>query len=84
MLKQKDLTLKAYHKRIARAKRIEEACRKLCLQNGIDPEMLICKQAPAYLNYPIPAYIVPDPMHTMKAWWIYREVVEEALHILKK
>ena len=69
--------------RIKRADHIEEACRHLCMQNNIDPDVFICRQMPAYINFPIPAYFIPDPMYQMKAWWLYREVVEQALNILE-
>ncbi len=82
-IKQKAKILKEVANRDKRHRRIETACRDLCLHNGIDPDMLICRQMPAYLNFPIPAYIIPDPMYTMKAWRMYSEVVEQALKILE-
>ena len=81
--KDKNKILKELEERIKRNKRIETACRDLCLHNGIDPDVFICKQMPAYINYPIPTFILPDPQYTMKAWWLYAEVIEQALNILE-
>lgn len=82
-IKEKSRILKEVAERTKRYERIETACRDLCLQNGIDPDMIVCRQMPAYLNYPLPAYIIPDPQYTMKAWWLYRDIVEDALKILE-
>ncbi len=82
-IKEKSRILKEVAERTKRYERIETACRDLCLHNGIDPDMIVCRQMPAYLHYPLPVYIIPDPQCTMKAWWLYRDIVEEALKILE-
>lgn len=75
--------LREVNERIKKNKRIERACRDLCLHNGVNPDILVCKQMPAYVNYPIPTFILPDPQYTMFAWQLYQEVVIQALNILE-
>lgn len=81
--KDKAKILKEVENKIKRAKHIEIACRDLCLHNGLDPDILVCKQMPQYMNYPIPTFILPNPQITIPAWWLYREVIEQALSILE-
>ncbi len=79
----KNKILKDVQKRIKRSQKIEHACRRLCADNGLDPERIISQQMPEYINYPIPAFFLPNPQITMPCWWMFRSVVEEALRILE-
>lgn len=82
-LKQKNKILKDVAKRVKKAKRIETACRDICLQSGINPDRLVCLLMPEYIHYPIPAHYVPDPQTTMPAWRMFYNVVCEAMDILE-
>lgn len=75
---------KAFEKRRKRLELIEKICRELCTKEGIDPSILICKQMPQYINYPIPTFVCPNPQWTMPAWMLYRDVVEATLEALDK
>ncbi len=75
--------LKEIDLRIKRSKRIEEACRIICTNKGIDPDRFVCQHMPEYMNYPIPAFFLPNPQFTMPAWWLFRDAVEEALKIFE-
>lgn len=79
----KQKILKEVDDRIKRNNKIKTACRDLCLHNGIDPDTIVCKQMPAYMNYPLPTFILPEPQMTHPAWWLYRDIVEQALSILE-
>jgi len=81
--KDKAKILKEVDKRFKRNKRIEMACRDICLHMGVDPDRLVCRQMPEYMHYPIPTFFAPDPQATMPAWWLFREFVETALKILE-
>ena len=81
--KSKQKILKEVDLRIKRNDKIEHACRRLCADKGLDPERIICQQMPEYINYPIPAFFLPNPQMTMPCWWLFRPVVEEALKILE-
>lgn len=76
--------LKEIDNRIKKSKRIEIACRDLCLHNGIDPDRFICKHMPELLNNPfIGGFYCPDPTFTMPAWRMFEDTVRQALDILE-
>lgn len=79
----KDEILREVDLRIKRSKRIEEACRIICLNKDVDPDRIICPQMPEYIHYPFPVYVLPNPQSTMPAWWLFRDFVEEALKIFE-
>lgn len=66
--------------RIEKDKIIEKICRKLCINNSIDPDQRICRQMPELLQYPfIGAFVVPDEIFQIPYWFLYREIVGETL-----
>ena len=76
--------LKDMDKRIKKAKQIENICKQICEKQGIDPERLVCKMMPELINQPYMAgFFLPNPQYTMPAWWLYRDLVELALEIIK-
>lgn len=80
----RDKILKEVAERQKRNKKIEIACRDICLGRGINPDKLICPQMPELLNYPfIGGFYCPDPTLTMPAWRMFEGVVIEALSILE-
>ncbi len=79
----KNKVLKEVDLRIRRNRKIEAISRELCSHNGINPDIIVCKMMPAYLHYPVPTFELPNPQHTMPAWWLFREVVEAALSMIE-
>lgn len=76
--------LKEVELRRKQNKRIEIACRDICLGRNIDPNRLICPQMPELLNYPfVGGFYCPDPTLTMPAWRLFEGIVIEALNILE-
>lgn len=83
-MKNKHKILKEVELKRKRNKRIEIACRDLCLGRGIDPDKLICPQMPELLNFPfMGAYYLPDPQLTMPSWRMFEGTIIEALNILE-
>jgi hypothetical protein len=67
-----------------RARIIEQTCRELCKQDGIDPDSLICLQMPQFINSYRVGYIIPSSDFQMIAWWSYRRIVDETLRQIDK
>ena len=61
---------------IAVNKLIEEICRKICKDQSIDPDILICKMMPQFIT---PGYMagffIPSRSFQVPAWMMYRDIV---------
>lgn len=66
--------------RIEKDKIIEKVCRKICENNNINPDKRICRLMPELLQPPFfGTYVIPDDIYQIPYWFIYREIVNEAL-----
>jgi hypothetical protein len=82
--KDKSKILKEVDARIKLNKRIEVACRDLCLHKGIDPDRFICTHMPEFLvEGSMQGFYCPNPQYTMPAWCMFRDTVQSALNILE-
>lgn len=62
---------------------VEQICRQLCIDQGIDPNDQICKMMPQLLNYPFMAgYFLPDKSYIMPAWQMYQDLVKTTVDII--
>lgn len=64
-------------------KLIEEICRKICKDQSIDPDVMVCKHMPQFIAPGYQAgFFIPSKDFMLPMWMIYRDVAMAAYEVL--